>query len=56
MEMSHSRGLFKMPLEVQVIKLFCPCYSAHAPIFHQTLLAELTVKDEITKNFKAEVA
>lgn len=36
-------------------KLFCPCYSAQAAIFHQTLLVEHKVKDEITKNFKAEV-
>lgn len=37
-------------------KLFCPCYSAQAAIFHQTFLVEHKVKDEITKNFKAEVA
>lgn len=36
--------------------IFCPCYSAQAAIFHQTFLVEHKVKDEITKNFKAEVA
>lgn len=46
-----------MPLKVPTTRLFSPCSSTQAPIFHQTFLAEQKIEDEdeITKDVKAQV-